>query len=68
MDVEIRGHIVNNFKESSEEDIRNSIEESIKKGDDITLPGLGVFFEMLWNGSNSEEQELILTRIKNNLT
>ena len=49
MDIDIRKSIINNFKESDIKDIKTSIEESINDKDEITLPGLGVFFEILWN-------------------
>ncbi|MDD2489954.1 MAG: small acid-soluble spore protein SspI [Bacilli bacterium] len=67
MNPNIRNYIINNFKNTETEDIKNSIEESIKKGDEITLPGLGVFFELLWNNSSKEEQDKILITLKNNL-
>ena len=45
MNIDIRKSIINNFKGSRDEEIIESINESIKQGDEITLPGLGVFFE-----------------------
>lgn len=67
MNISIRESIKNNFSGSNIEDIRNSIEESIKDSDEITLPGMGVFFEILWNNSNDEEKENILNKIKKEL-
>lgn len=67
MDINIRESIINNFKESDLEDIKNSIETSIKDKDEITLPGLGVFFEILWNNSSKEEQDNILSTLKKGL-
>ena len=57
--------IKKNFKDSSTDDIKNSIEESIKEQDEITLPGLGVLFEILWQNSNNHEE--ILECIKKGL-
>ena len=48
MDINIRESIKKNFKESNINEIRESIVSSIKDNDEITLPGLGVFFEILW--------------------
>ena len=48
MNIDIRKSIINNFKGNSIDEIMISIDESIKNGDEITLPGLGVFFELLW--------------------
>lgn len=67
MDIDIRKSIINNFKESDVEEIKNSIEESISDGDEITLPGLGVFFEILWKNADEENKNYILQTIKKGL-
>ncbi|MBR6690110.1 MAG: small acid-soluble spore protein SspI [Bacilli bacterium] len=67
MDIDIRKSIINNFKESDIEEIKNSIEESISDKDEITLPGLGVFFEILWNNSDDTKKDYILQTIKKGL-
>ena len=65
MQIDIRTHIKNNFKDSSIEDIKESIEASIKEQDEITLPGLGVLFEILW--VNTHDHDNILNTIKKGL-
>ena len=67
MDIDIRKSIINNFKESDIDDIKNSIEESINDKDEITLPGLGVFFEILWNNSDDVKRDYILQTLKKGL-
>lgn len=67
MNIDIRNSIRNNFKKSTKEDIIESINGSIKDKDEITLPGLGVFFELLWQGSDKELQDNIVGIIKNSL-
>ena len=67
MDIDIRKSIINNFKESNIEDIKNSIEESINDKEEITLPGLGVFFEILWNNSDDVKKDYILQTLKKGL-
>ena len=64
MNIDIRQSLMNNFKDSTIEDMRQSIEDSIKDNEEITLPGLGVFFEILWSNSDIQEKELILETIK----
>ena len=54
MNIDIRKSIINNFKDSSLEEIKESIASSIKDSEDITLPGMGVFFEILWKNCNEE--------------
>jgi len=60
----ITNHIINNFKGSDINDYINSIEESIKENDEITLPGLGVFFEILWKNSDENSKLKIVDTIK----
>lgn len=67
MNIDIRKYIRDNFKNSSTEEIKESIVSSISENDEITLPGMGVFFEILWNNSNPENQDYILSTLKNNL-
>ena len=67
MNINIRKSIISNFKDSSIEEMKDSIESSIKDNEEITLPGLGVFFEILWKNSSIEIQNTILETIKNNL-
>lgn len=67
MNLDIRQYIVNNFKNSGISELQESIEDSIKKGDEVTLPGLGVFFEVLWNNSDDNTRQNIMSTIKNNL-
>lgn len=67
MNIDIRQNIINNFKDTNVEEIKNSIVASINEKDEITLPGLGVFFEILWNNSEDNEKEFILNNIKKGL-
>ncbi len=67
MNINIRQSIRNNFKDSNIEDIIESINSSIKDKDEITLPGIGVFFEILWENSSNDLKDTIINIIKNNL-
>ena len=64
MNIYIIGHILNNFKDSIIDDIRSSIVDSINDRDEVTLPGLGVFFEILWTNSSEEIKNQILDILK----
>lgn len=64
MQIDIRKNIISNFKDASKEEIKTSITSSIQEGKEVTLPGLGVFFEILWNHSEENEREYILNTIK----
>ena len=62
--MDIRSYIKNNFKESNIDEIKSSIVNSINEQYEITLPGLGVFFEVLWQNSDMENQKYILNTLK----
>ena len=67
MEIDIRKSIINNFENSNIDEIKKSIEESISDKDEITLPGLGVFFEILWNNSDDTKKDYILQTLKKGL-
>jgi len=63
MDISIRKHILSNLDDSNFDQVKEVISESIKDGEELTLPGLGVLFEILWNHSNDDEKARIVTII-----
>lgn len=65
--IDIRKHIRNNFKNANTRDIEESINSSIISKDEVILPGLGVFFEVLWNNCTENTKEDILNTLMNNL-
>ncbi len=64
MDINIRDHIINNFKGDNYDQLRSAIEESIAEGDEVTLPGMGVFLELIWEGADQEMKNKMLDIIK----
>ena len=66
--IDIRNYIIENFKDDNEEKIRDSIETTIKFKDEDSLIGLGVLFELLWEGSKESEKDnylkIIMDKIK----
>lgn len=66
-DVDIRKYITNSFKEDDEKELRETIEESINEGVEETLPGLGVFLEIIWENSNEELKKELLSILKAHL-
>ena len=57
--MNIKEHIINNFKNDDYKALLEAIEESIESNDEVTLPGLGVFLTLIWEGADKE--------LKNNL-
>lgn len=66
-DIDVRKYIITNFKDDNIEDIEKSITTSIESKSDDPLIGLGVLFELMWNNSNNETKNTILTNIKKGL-
>ena len=64
-DIKIRDYIINNFKDDDVDTIKRAIEESIEEQDEVTLPGMGVFFEIIWQTSSDDEKNKILEKLKN---
>ncbi len=67
MNISIRNSIKNNFKDSDQDEIKQAINSSMNDKEEITLPGLGVFFEILWQNSDEATQNKIIETIKNNI-
>ena len=65
--MSIREYIINNFKGDDFDSLQSAINESIKEKDEVTLPGMGVFFEIIWEGADqslkNQMLEIIKTRI-----
>ena len=60
MEIDIRKSIKANFEDQNIDEIKKAIEKAIYEREEITLPGLGVFFEILWNTSNDTTKDYIL--------
>ena len=58
--MDIRNYIRNNLSDCNEMDIRETILSSVNSNDEVVLPGLGVLFEMIWNGSNENQKKTLL--------
>ena len=63
--MDIREHIISNFKNSTIEEIKESIMDAINEKDELTLPGLGVLFEILWE--NFKDKDDLVKAIKKGL-
>ena len=64
MNLSIRDHIINNFKGDDYDALRQAIDESVASQDEITLPGLGVFLEIIWENADQELKNQLIEIIK----
>ena len=62
--MNIRDHIINNFKGDDYAELERAIDESITEQDEVTLPGMGVFFELIWQGADRSLKDNMLEVIK----
>ncbi len=68
MDLSIRNHIINNFKGDDFDELKRAIDESIAENDEETLPGMGVFLELIWQGANDKLKQEMLEIIKKQIS
>lgn len=64
MNISIRGHIIENFKNDSEDEIREAVIQSVNETDEEVLPGLGVFFSLVWTEADDDMKNKIVSSIK----
>jgi small acid-soluble spore protein I (minor) len=60
MNLNIRGAVLHNIKEMNQQQMEDLIQDSIQKGDEKYLPGLGVLFEVIWNHSDTNERNQMI--------
>lgn len=63
MNFDLRNAVLANLDNSSYDDVHETIIDAISSGEEKTLPGLGVLFEVLWNGSNDSEKDSLISKI-----
>ena len=68
MDLSIRNHIINNFKGDDFDEIKRAIDESIAENDEETLPGMGVFLELIWQGADDKLKQEMIEIIKKQIS
>lgn len=67
MNISIKSHIIENFKEDTEESIKEAIIESVKDTDEVVLPGLGVFLSLAWEKADENLKDSIVKLIREKL-
>lgn len=68
MDLSIRNHIINNFKGDDFDELKRAIDESIAENDEETLPGMGVFLELIWQGADDKLKQEMIKIIKKQIS
>ena len=65
--MKIKDYIINNFKDDDINTLRNTISECISEDDEETLPGMGVFLELIWQGANEDIKKSMLDILHNEI-
>ena len=52
MQINVRKSDLENISNSTKDEIYTIISDSLARKEDITLPGLGVLFEVIWQKAN----------------
>ena len=63
----IKDYIIQNFKDDNENTIKQAIDEATNEYNEDALPGLGIFFMLIWENSDDNEKNTIIDKIKSNL-
>ena len=58
--MRIKDYIIDNFKDDDANTLRTTITECISEDDEETLPGMGVFLELIWQGADEDTKKSML--------
>ena len=65
--IKIKDYIINNFKEDNKDTLRNAITECVIEEDEETLPGMGVFLNLIWKGASEDIKKSMLDILYNEI-
>ncbi|KAB2495733.1 small acid-soluble spore protein SspI [Priestia endophytica] len=68
MDLNLRNAIISNVSGNSQQELEATIKDAIESKEEKMLPGLGVLFEIIWEHSNREDQEEMLSTLEQGLS
>jgi small acid-soluble spore protein I (minor) len=66
MNLNLRQAIVSRVKDKDEKALRDIIQDSIGNAE-VTLPGLGVLFEIIWQDSAEEDRQKMVAALHRHL-
>ena len=67
MNIDIRKSIIDKLKSDDENNLIQTINESVSSNNELVLPGLGVILELFWNNLNDRTKYNIANIIKSNI-
>jgi small acid-soluble spore protein I (minor) len=66
VNLNLRQAIVSRVKDKNEEELRDIIQDSVGNAE-VTLPGLGVLFEIIWRDSAEEDRQKMVSALHRHL-
>lgn len=67
MGFNLRGAILANINNSSEDDVKATIDDAMQNGEEKMLPGLGVLFEVYWRQADEQAKQQVISSISQGL-
>ncbi|WNF35995.1 small acid-soluble spore protein SspI [Bacillaceae bacterium IKA-2] len=67
MGFNLRGAILQNVANSSEDDVKATIVDAMENGEEKMLPGLGVLFEVYWKHADEQDKQEVISSISQGL-
>ncbi|MCP3030526.1 small acid-soluble spore protein SspI [Halobacillus sp. A1] len=67
MNLNLRQAILSNVSGHNADQLEATIDDALQRGEEKMLPGLGVFFEMLWKESNEQDRQEMLDTLEKSL-
>ena len=64
MQLNVRKAVLENISNATKDEIYTIINDSLSRKEDITLPGLGVLFEVVWEKANPALKEQIVNLLQ----
>ncbi|MBH0230101.1 small acid-soluble spore protein SspI [Halobacillus yeomjeoni] len=64
MNLNLRQAILSNVSGHNADQLQATIDDALQKGEEKMLPGLGVFFELLWKESDQQEKQEMLQTLE----
>ncbi|MDR6226531.1 small acid-soluble spore protein SspI [Desmospora profundinema] len=67
MNFPIRGAVIHNVQDMSPKELHNMVNDSIERGEEKLLPGLGVLFEVIWENCDQTKKDELIDTLHNNM-
>ncbi|OKL38298.1 small acid-soluble spore protein SspI [Domibacillus mangrovi] len=61
--MNLRNAIIQNLHGQNENQLSATIQDAVAQGEEKTLPGLGVMFELFWKNSQNDEKQVVLQKM-----